>query len=254
MGSYTADERWYPRPMRVLRLITILAYYFASASSAQALLIDSFATPQSATVPSFVTGPGILGTERDVSITGGGKSFSAGGGTAVFSGSAAAGIGVTNLSWDGLEASTVHSFGLPDTDLTDGGVSDRFILDILSITGSLTLIIVTGDSFSDRSLSPLVTIASAGIVEVPFADFAPFRGGPGADFSAVNGIYFSFLTSDPGPNESITFGPFRTAPLPEPSTTLLVAMGLGLMSRSIADSRRAKYRRVSSSSRLPVPV
>jgi hypothetical protein len=222
------------RPVMRFGALVLLAFTFACAFSAQALLIDDFRTPQSAAAPSFVSGPGILGTERDISLTGGGKSFTAGGGAATFSGGPTAGIGVAILSWDGLDANTALSFGLPETDLTDGGLSDRFILDILSITGILTLTIVAGDSFLDRSLSPPITISNPGIVEVPFADFAPFVGGLGAEFAAVNGIYFGFATNDPGPNESITIGAFRTAPIPEPSSALLVAIGLCLMSSRLA--------------------
>jgi hypothetical protein len=234
----------------LVRLIAIPVLAFACAFSAQALLIDDFTTPQSAVGPSFVSGPGILGTERALSLTGAGKSFTAGGGTATFAGDATAGTGVALIIWDGADASSTINFGLPDTDLTDGGLSNRFILDIRSITGSLSLTIVTGDNILDRSLSPLITISNPGIVEVPFAAFVPFMGGPGADFAAVNGIYFGFLTSDPGANESITFGPFRTAaPIPEPSPALLIAVGLGLMS-SRARSAEALFRQMGT---VPLP-
>lgn len=224
---------------RIVTLIShvFLALFLLCASSAQALLIDDFTTPQSATAPGYVSGPGILGTERDVS-TGDGKSFTAGGGTATFAGDGTVTTGIAQIGWDGANADLVLRFGLPDTDLTDGGLSDRFILDVLAITGTLSLTIVTGDNILDRSLSPLITISSPGVVEVPFAVFAPFLGGPGADFTAVNGIYFGFLSRDPGPNESISFGAFRTAPVPEPSTATLVAIGLGLLGSRPSQSRR----------------
>ncbi|HRJ22090.1 MAG TPA: PEP-CTERM sorting domain-containing protein [Bryobacteraceae bacterium] len=217
----------------------------SGVAPAAPIIIDDFSTPSSG--QGAFPGTGILAGERDV-ITGGSSTFTAGSG----SGTAALGTGLTStfvlLDYDGLDGSTATVFLLGGLDITNGGLLDRFQIEITAVTGTVRTTVrvaedlQTADDYTER----WIDISSAGTYEILFSSFSPAAN---VDFESVERMFLRFNLDA---EESITVSGFSIvgdpnagngngngngpAPIPEPSTVAL--LGLGLAAVEVVRRRR----------------
>jgi hypothetical protein len=217
------------------RLLTgaILFGALLAAPSAPGAIIDDFSDPQGP-LAGFTTdeqAASVLGGERDVVILSGGTVDIAGG---IGSWSGAGG----GFIYDGLDAdsSGTASFALGGLDLTDGGLSDRFWLEVISLSEAVTLNFDAYEDLSNASVLP-VDISTTGMISVLFSDLGTI--GAGANFTAVNQVNLNFQSV--AGTATITFDNFctgdasgciggaTTTPVPEPGTWALLAAGLALL-------------------------
>ncbi len=201
-----------------------------AAAPAGAVIIDDFSDAQGPVNggSGFQLGS-MLGGERDVFASTGG-SFTASAGVATASG---ANVGTL---YDGVDGSGTASYGLVGVDLTDGGLSDRFLLNIVSVTASASLRLSVFENTSDSLLGLTGTGAGPGLITVLFSDL--IAGGLGADLTDAKqvNLQLPFLQS----GQTVMFDNFCTGnasgcvgggstAVPEPSTWLLMAGGLALL-------------------------
>jgi PEP-CTERM motif len=98
---------------------------------------------------------------------------------------------------------------------------DRFLLDITSISGAVSVSVLLNDADTLASSNAL-NVTTAGAHEFPFSLWTDI------DFTAVTRIQISFQNMSS--SESISIGGFSA--VPEPSTALLLAIGLIAVGRS----------------------
>ncbi len=227
--------------------LTAMAGLFAllAAAPAGAVIIDDFGggtapATYGVTTDLFETGGVILGTERDVraSPTVGSLDYGVSGGQVALISTTATSAGNVSMSWDGVDGNFLITTGNLSVDLTDGGLSDRFILEVTSLTVNTffeTTIGFFGASFFDQNLAQ-PSLSSAGVFEIPFAALTT-QLGAGASANAATAVR---LTLSPLLGEGITIDRFCTGnasgcvsgpstAVPEPSTWLLMAGGLALL-------------------------
>jgi hypothetical protein len=143
------------------------------------------------------------------------------------------GNGTFELVYDGdNDATTLDPIGLGGVDLTMGGATRILLASLSDQDTDLTMTV-----YSDAgNASELMAVAPMGgdftNVEFAFSDFVPTIGA-GADFTSVGAIALSIPVGVSGNDLQIDF--ITTAgPVPEPSTLVLMAMGLlgmGMISR-----------------------
>ncbi len=224
--------------------VNVLVFVVAisiSASSAQALIIDTFETPQSLMAASFMTsdsssvvGADILGDERDAVVTWiSGPVFaeldivSGGGGLLSFSLGAKT-MGSTSLTWDGNDsnASGDDFTGLGGVDLTDGGTANAFEVDVLfdDLAVDVVITVLTDATKASAATIPLPGgITSSTDFSALFASFTPTIGG-GADFTDVGMIRVEVAAALAATD--VLIDSIRTVDIPEPSTMLLASFAL----------------------------
>ena len=141
------------------------------------------------------------------------------------------------FTYDGVDGSVSTSSlnGLGDLDLTQGGVNDRFRLNVTSashVAGTLTISV--NSILAQNLVVPLP--AAPGIWDLPFADFrgVPFGGTNAVNFADVGIIRFHFRIF---PGESYTID--SIAAVPEPSTGVLLLAGAGIFGLFARRLRRA---------------
>jgi hypothetical protein len=178
----------------------------STQAQAQYLLIDDFTTVQSET--GVVDGAGILGGERDISVSGD-HSLSIGSGTAQAKRSAGVDPGFAVFFWDGDDNTTTVSLDLGPVDLTDGGQNDRFYFDVQEIFGTANLAVQVYTTNSDFS-QVVVNISQPGPYQLLFSDIDMAPINP-ADFTSVGRLAFRIIM---GAGENITLGPFIAGPDP----------------------------------------
>ena len=205
------------------------------ATSAFALIIDPFTFDQISTTNDFDGDSSILGGEREIFIglVGLGSIDVSGGVATILNPSPMTDNGQARLTFDGIDGSngiqTAAGLGLNAVDFTDGGVSDHFLIDVASLTGSVDVGVsvfgisgVSGNSFGE------VTVSQSGLVAIPFSSLTPSMLTGAVDFSAVQGVLFSFGDLDRG--EALVLSSLSTAPVaatvPVPGTFLLLGTGL----------------------------
>ena len=178
--------------------------------------IDSFTTPQSTPASGLrgaVSGPGILGTERDVILKAEGSLVTIENGSLVYSTPTRNSI---TIEWDGVQGgdgSPDRARQLPVTDLTRGGAHDRFIVDITAITGEWA--IGVGFSYGSTSYSSQAVFGftSPGTVEFLFSDLSSSE-----QLVNVNGLHLRL--SPEFAYQAIAIGAFQS--VPEPSSWVLL--------------------------------
>ena len=217
------------------------ALTFASASQAGHVSIDTFDDGQpkltagpSTTVSGSTNGLGILGIERELSLTNKGTSIFS---EATFQipgiGLAAESNAVLTTSKAVLTYDGVLSLGLGSgsgVDLIDG-TNDRIRFGTTTITGGdVTFTVKITDTDTDMASASVV--ASAGGPadhDIFFSDLG------GVDLDKVESIEVTIETFDPG--ITILFSEI-TATVPEPSTFLLVGLGLAAPALIVARQRK----------------
>lgn len=256
----------------VLTMTCLILVMSLLPRESSALLLDDFSTPQgplydtsSGADPvsqyrSAVSGAGIAGGERDAAALSntfapivGAVRFAVAGGVAAASVDPGA-LGQVRIDYDGAGDPTdlISSLSL---DLTDGGASDRFILDISGVTGSVDVLVnvgLTGGQQGAFLQSPSFTTVSApGSVEILFSGFSVVSGSlPVPSLSSAQQIAL-FLIMDAG--ESVSIDAFCTgsagsscAPnvpgntIPEPSVLFLTLIAFAAF--QVTRSRQRLHR------------
>lgn len=178
-------------------LMTLASMTFAPMALAQTD-IDTFATAQGpvtqsdtiASVSSFASGAGILGTHRSMRVTlaannvGSFATLEVTGGELSFTTNDDADFFIW---WDGQADTTFNGAGLGGIDLTNGSTKDRFVLDVSSNTntGDEVRLAVWTDGGNRSDL--LFTMPASGTVELLYSSFS-VAAGTGADFTNVGAV------------------------------------------------------------------
>lgn len=210
------------------------ALMLMSVSNAHALLIDSFDDSQEfsrttlGSTSDFISGPGILGGERDVRITvtatNGVNSLHINGGPGYFSHSQGSLVkGRTLLQWDGSDASmSVASPGLGGVDLTEGGINDRIRLRIVENDLPAPLKFTIYDT---TGASSTATLGLPGGVLSPTDKYLYFTAFSGVDLSSVKAIEM-LIDGSAVSGLDVTLDFIETTHAPEPGTWMLLGSGL----------------------------
>lgn len=216
---------------------------FGATQPASAVLIDNFGggtAPQSYTTQTDLdeTGGTILGGQRDtrVGVIGSNTTrYGVSGGTAFM----ASQQGTVSMQWDGASVGPTLDVSTLNVDLTDGGSSDRFLLDIATFNPSVNqnfTVRIYGPNVAS-SISGTFSIMGTGILEIPFASLTSTSGsGASAGSATAITLFFSnvlntaglsidsFCTGAAGANCSS--GPDPNPQIPEPSTVILLGSAL----------------------------
>jgi len=228
---------------------TLLALTCVPDLSHAAMVIDSFTTPQIASVSgrrpydfSSVNAPEALGGNRELHVlrtSHGRGSAQLDVGTSVTPGAAfSLGFGTAGLAsivWDGLDRSRIlNPRGLCGLDLTEGGINDRFSLLAMADLGTeVTVRVYSGRrDWSEATLQIPAGLRAFQPFELPFDEFMASCGSNGADFTRIGAISLTFAGC-----ESLDVGIRYFAVVPEPGT-LLAAVGLLGAGAFIAFRRR----------------
>jgi hypothetical protein len=223
----------------VLLATTLPAAAALWAASAAAVLIDDFTTPQSLSGrdQGAVDGGGILGGQREVIVE---TFFEAMEGSATLGGPP--GTLAAALIYDGSGdpgSPGVVDLFLGSADLTDGGLSDRFLLEITDISGVFDVFITVIEDESNASRSSFsapVSITTTGTVEIAFSDLTLISGA-GADFASAEALVIAFDSSGDGSDDFLTIADIST--VPEPGTVgqvvcLACVAGLRMLRRTMS--------------------
>ena len=225
------------------------------------IVIDDFTTAQqavaypspsqSASVQSTVTGAGILGGERYVSITTNadaslyrqGDGFFAcintdtpncpgtNAGTNQFATFRQIGVyGSLTLAWDGTgnDPATLNPTGLGHVDLTSGGVRNALLLAIPYYNAGVSNVVVT--AYTDSAHASRISFATPGSMNGPvdppvkeilkFVDFTAVTGKSAATFTDIGAITISFDTAGVFGGMGPYFSLFRTTDTVPPVLSL----------------------------------
>jgi hypothetical protein len=214
----------------VLAGLAVLAW----AHDSEAILIDDFSTGQSlvlvtpaTSASSQVSGPGILGGERDIVVTLASDFLI----TMIASGDSltyghVGSDGNTGLIvWDGPDNDPkLDPIGLGGVDFTMGGVDDEVGISLLAsnILAPITLTAYTNaDDFSTATVPLPGNVPPQARLSVSFTDFVADPGGSGADFTDI-GAFSLYIDGNAAPGLAVRFGIVN----PEPSTATLLLLGI----------------------------
>jgi hypothetical protein len=212
---------------RLPPLVALLAILLLPLT-ASALMIDDF-SGSTQSVTDSVAGGGVASSEEAHSVLGGSRfvsasqglgypggsvTTSAGGGTGSFS-HTGAGFGSAGFYYDGAVDGTSISMSL-NADLTQGGTLDRFQIDVLSVSGSVTLEVYAFDV--DSSAGFHFAVPTPGTYEVLFSALH------GIDLTDVRWLFLDTIFGLGG-EDNVVLNSFSAA-VPEPSTAFLLAAGL----------------------------
>jgi hypothetical protein len=212
-------------PKTVVTAITVFLLFHAHAE----VLIDSFDTTQSAPggsrSTSVASGPGIIGTERDI------DSFL----TLSANGSVPGQLQVSYLSfdlngpaggdltYDGPDGTTVSSSfgGLGSIDLTQGGLNDRFRFSITSSSLASAHLTLDCASFSHVSTIDVLLPHTTGNFDILFSQLHGENPFAPVDFHNIGYINVHFGMNS---GDSITID--KIAAVPEPAAATIAALGV----------------------------
>jgi len=203
----------------------------ACAERAGAILIDDFTTNQTTalintlgTSSSQVSGPGILGGERDMFVTldlGIVMSMNAGGGALTHM-QLFGSLGTGLIVWDGPDDDPgIDYTGLGGLDFTHSGAQDKVRIPLLfnNFSAPLVLTAYTDDvNFSTATLAFPGGVPPQTDLIVRFSDFVDAGASGGADIGA-----FSLFIDG---SATLNFNQGFATITPEPSTATLLAFGI----------------------------
>jgi len=212
----------------------------ANPGVAWSLVIDAFDTnlttsafAPSTTVSDWVSGPGIVGGERDVTLSltsGVGVTAITSGGEFAY-GHISSSEATITMTWDGPDASaSLDATGLGGLDFTDAGVSTGFALSLLFNDFAAPILLtvytdVVNFSQAAANLPGNIPPDPQIVLEMLFADFT-IAGGTGADFANVGAMTMTIDGSATAALDVSLDFIETTTTVPEPSTSLLFIGGL----------------------------
>jgi hypothetical protein len=229
---------------------------FAAGAKAAPVTIDNFDIPSTAelaadgsngsSVSDFTDdGGNIIGTERETIIeitTTGNQSneiqANAGSGSLSISAPDAGALEAdVSLIWDGDDgAAAIDTAGLAGADLTDGGVNDRFVFNIIGNDFPVPFDLTLWDSDSNETVSDQTPGFIAPGSSVPFnIEFSQFSG---IDFTDIGAIELSFSVTSQQ-DLTLDFVVTDEPPIPAPATLALLGSGLVAMGALTRRRRRA---------------
>lgn len=221
---------------KINRLIYVLFFLFFSlfATAKAEVSLDEFSTTQIVwpNEQSCVTGPNIIGGERDIwgILDGGVQINSVVSHQLHLHNQSTTNWTRTRIVYDGLDGDASSSYynGLGNIDLTQGGQNDRFALDFTAISNSGGSVGISVFQVGFKGSEYTINLpTNAQTIYLPFDQFVVFDDDPWSpvDFSDAGNIELFFELF---PGESCTVDSFYV--IPEPATILLVSLG-GLMIR-----------------------
>ena len=214
------------RPLGLATSLICVICVIGFASSTHSLTIDSFTESQE------LSGPNAVGFPRQSVVLGdmlGGEREMVVGGTA--SGDAVTGV-VGGGSLSLVRSSPGQHFvdllwRTDGTDLTKGGATSAFLLDVGLFTGATSITLsASTDLFGSIQSRYFRLLETPGVIEAAFSDFQTFGDGDPVDFTDVRVIALRIQTT----GEARLDGGLLT--VPEPGTGLLLLSGLIVLARS----------------------
>jgi hypothetical protein len=138
------------------------------------------------------------------------------------------GVGSTEFAFVVWNAGDPLGDGLGGVDLTEGGLNDRFAMQVVHIDGVISITVDVQDTSGGHSRwslpSPLDSSDAPGVAQVFFEAVSPTFPVP-ADLTSVSAINIRLTFRDQG---AIVLDSFRT--VPEPTSLALVCLGLLVLS------------------------
>jgi hypothetical protein len=229
-----------------ISLVLVLLAFVVVKAATTIGIIDHFDTFQTISAPGpsgsaadYIADSSVLGDERDIQaqVTSGvsGESVDVStdtGGNSIYSHSQGVTTqGWSQIVWDGPDhnATTIDYTGLGGVDLTNGSLSDRFVIGIAHKDSPQATILMTvytdQDNWSEYTLPMPTLINSLTEFQLLFADFTTGSGASGpADFTNVGAVALMVdgtLFQSRGLDMDIHYvelGPFDWGDLPESGT------------------------------------
>ncbi len=134
-----------------------------------------------------------------------------------------------DVVYDGLDGSSLINVLNTPFDITDGGVHDRVLFDVVSVKRPLHVELAFSPGDESEAFTLEKEISGPGIHEFKFDDFIGRT--PGIDTPSLVS-FFSFTVKRIGNSDAIIINDISTgiAQTPEPSSFLLLAFGLTIFS------------------------
>ncbi len=209
----------------------------AWAEDSEAILIDDFSTGQTLVVMtptisgnSQVSGPGILGDERDMVVTMASDFLitMAASGDSLAYGHVGSSGNAGLIVWDGPDNDpAVDPIGLGGIDFTLGGTEDKVGISLLAsnLSAPITLTAYTDAvNFSTATVLLPGNVPPQARLSVLFTDFVADPAGSGADFTNI-GAFSLYIDGNSTPGLAVGFGIVN----PEPSTATLLLLGIVML-------------------------
>ena len=203
--------------MKVFLLAGIAAATLLLGGNAQAALIDDFNGGFDSISSGFVTTryENALGGQRVLQIDN--DSSQDGTLSVTLQGGGGGGNGILSADADDFLFNSSVRWNAPGADLTDGGSSDRFAIDFLSVRPEDTFSLRVAGGVNDRSVD--FTVDGPGIKTILFSDFPLLI----TDFETVSTVQL-FITGD-SPLSNIQIDSIQTT-VPVPAAFWLLGTGL----------------------------